>query len=106
MVSAYLDDGDSRRPRAVPLNDDAVDVIKRRLGAARQFVFTRDTGDGRRIKMHDRSAFQRACKAAGVSDFTWHDLRHTWALWHVQANTVKFWSSSTQAQKTPLAVAA
>lgn len=81
------DEAKSAKARAVPLNDDAVDIVKRRLKTTQQFIFTRDTGDGRRIKKHDRRAFQRACKAAGVSDFTWHDLRHTWASWHVQAGT-------------------
>ena len=74
----------SKRARAVPLNDDAHAVFERRLKRAGQWVFTRDNGDGRRIGQHDRRVFQRACETAGITNFHWHDLRHTWASWHVQ----------------------
>ena len=81
------DEAKSARARAVPLNEDAIAVIGRRLATAHRYVFTRDDGDGRRVGKHDRRAFQRACAAAGVTNFKWHDLRHTWASWHVQRGT-------------------
>src|SRR5690606_27406238 len=81
------DEAKSARARAVPLNDDAMAVIQRRLATASRYVFTRDDGDGRRVGKHDRRAFQRACAGAGVAHFKWHDLRHTWASWHVQRGT-------------------
>jgi integrase len=32
------------------------------------------------------SAFTTACRRAGVSDFSPHCCRHTWATWHYQSN--------------------
>jgi len=77
----------SKRARSVPLNDDAFQVIERRMQTAQCWVFTRDNGDGRKIGQHDRRVFQRACEIVGIEDFHWHDLRHTWASWHVQHGT-------------------
>jgi len=41
-----------------------------------------DTSAGSRIK----NAFAGACKRAGITDFSPHGCRHTWATWHYSAN--------------------
>lgn len=77
----------SGKARAVPLNPEAIEVVRRRNGTHAQLVFTRN---GRPQYQVDAKAFGRACAAAKITGFHFHDLRHTWASWHVQAGTPLF----------------
>ena len=45
---------------------------------------------GKPIKQVSTKAWYAALTAAGIEDFRWHDLRHTWASWHVQSGTPLF----------------
>ena len=37
------------------------------------------------LQLHEHTVQARA--KAGIRDFTWHGLRHTWATWHIMAGT-------------------
>ncbi len=69
---------------AVPLNKDAMSVIHKQKGKHSQFVFSYR---GKPIKHFNTKAWRHALKRAGIKDFRWHDLRHTWASRHVQNGT-------------------
>lgn len=64
----------SKRARAVPLNNEAGEVIRRRIGTHPKRVFTRNGAPQKQI---DPKMFGRACAKAGITDFRFHDLRHT-----------------------------
>ena len=45
------------------------------------------TYQGQPVNRCNNHAWRKALKRAGIGDFRWHDLRHTWASWHIQAGT-------------------
>jgi integrase len=78
----YMKNG---RALALPLNDKAIEILKRQVGKHPVYVFTYN---GQRIKYKlSTPAWKKALKRAGIEDFRWHDLRHTWASWHVMNGT-------------------
>jgi integrase len=54
------------------------------MGKHNEYVFTYQ---GKRIIQCSTKAWRAALKRAGIKNFRWHDLRHTWASWHVQSGT-------------------
>ena len=68
----------------VPLNSDAIGVLQSQYGKHQEYVFTYD---GRPVMRASTHAWYKACKRAGIENFRWHDLRHTWASWHAQEGT-------------------
>ncbi len=71
------------RRGGVPLNDAAPEVLERQNGKHRTRVFTYR---GRPVNSANTKTWRKALKAAGIRDFRWHDLRHTWATWLRQAD--------------------
>lgn len=74
----------NRRAISVPLNEMALGVLHRQFGKHPDRVFTYA---GRPLNAANTKAWRAALKRAGVEDFRWHDLRHTWATWQRQAGT-------------------
>lgn len=74
----------NRRPIAIPLNDAAHAVLMRQQGKHPERVFT---FRGKPLNSANTRAWQRALKRAGIDNFRWHVLRHTWATWQRQART-------------------
>lgn len=80
----YSDQAKGKRDIAVPLNPDALAILKGQIGQHDRYVFTYA---GKPMQRPDKETWRRACQKAGISDFRWHDLRHTWASWHVMNGT-------------------
>lgn len=45
------------------------------------------TKNGRPVKGVNMKVWNKALKLADIAEFRWHDLRPTWAGWHVQTGT-------------------
>ena len=83
--TAWLNQTKNGTPRGVPLNRDAVAVLREQIGKHPRFCFT---FRGERIKHNiSNHAWFSALQQAGLENFRFHDLRHTWASWHRQAGT-------------------
>ena len=80
----HPDQAKARRAIPVPLNAEAVLVIREQIGKHETYVFTYR---GNKITQVNTKAWHKALERAGIDDFRWHDLRHTWASWHAQNGT-------------------
>lgn len=99
----HASEAKSGKAIAVPLNAEALEVLRYQQGKDRSRVFTYC---GKPINKAGGKAWTKALKRAGIQDFRWHDLRHTFASWHVQAGTplpviqeLGGWSSPAMVQR-------
>jgi integrase len=80
----HADQAKAGKAIAVPLNNEAIILLRQQQGKHKRFVFTYK---GSSIKKANTKAWRNGLVKAGIEDFRWHDLRHTWASWHVQNGT-------------------
>jgi integrase len=80
----HADQAKSKKAIAVPLNSDALKVLQNQRGEHPDYCFTYQ---GEPVDRTTTKAWYKALKRADIENFRWHDLRHTWASWHVQNGT-------------------
>lgn len=85
MAWIHPDQAKARRAIAVPLNADAVLVLRRQKGKHSRYVFS--YRGHAPIRNPNGQPFRDAVKRMGLADVRWHTLRHTWASWHAQQGT-------------------
>lgn len=68
----------------MPLSQRAVEIVSGEVGKHMTHVFT---FRGKPVRQTNTKAWRQALQRAGIKNFRWHDLRHTWASWHIQAGT-------------------
>ncbi|HEY0906849.1 MAG TPA: site-specific integrase, partial [Methylophilus sp.] len=83
---AYVNAGDfkNRKAHGIPLNDAALQVLQCQFKRHHTRVFTYK---GEPFSSANTAAWKKALKRAGIENFRWHDLRHTWATWLRKAGT-------------------
>ncbi|HAF43447.1 MAG TPA: site-specific integrase [Gallionellaceae bacterium] len=90
----WPDEAKAGKPISVPLNADAIAVLQERFNQKdkkgtpcrdARYVFTYRK---KPVERTTTKAWVEALDRAGIADgFTFHDLRHTWASWHVMGGT-------------------
>lgn len=78
------EDAKSNTGIPVPLSAAAVSILRAQSGQHPEYVFVYR---GRPVTQTSTKSWRDALARARITDFRWHDLRHTWASWHRQDGT-------------------
>jgi integrase len=85
-VTVAKENSKTKETRIIPLNEIAFDILKKRLTnpSVTGYVFHRN---GKKISQFSLSTlFKIATKKAGITDFRFHDLRHSFATRLIQSS--------------------
>lgn len=85
MAWVHPDQAKARKAIPVPLNAEAMLVLRRQQGKHAVYVFS--YRGHAPVTGVNGQPWREAVKRAGIKNFRWHDLRHTWASWHAQQGT-------------------
>jgi len=103
MAWIHPDQAKARKAIPVPLSTVAVLTLRKQIGKHQTHVFTYK---GNSITQVNTKTWRKVLKEVGIESFRWHDLRHTWASWHIQEGTPQHilqelggWSSTEMVQK-------
>ena len=78
------EDAKMRKPIPVPLSEVAIRLIESQIGKHGEYVFVHK---GKPTTTTSCYAWYAALRETGIENYRWHDIRKTWASWHVQNGT-------------------